>query len=271
MHFNVFNKRFTAKRLLITFLSLLVVFVVSLLIYGYDSMHDPEKVKARLYACGKFGDQHMLIDKQYLYFARVTYQGVNYWGKNIREEHNAKGCDDQIQSISLQVKWPEMTPSSEGFSLNSENKNDIKIALNQRSVWPDELGSKDFFNYMELLKRHLRKGMFSSGKEVSEAWIDETKKINSDLGLYEIDVESDEGVAKKVYWQEIKGKGVSLVIKCLYIKNRSTICRSSTHEPNYGLNTSYIDISFHSELLPHWQQLNQDAVQLIESFKVAEK
>ena len=52
-------------------------------------MHDPEKVKARLYACGKFGDQHMLIDKQYLYFARVTYEGVNYWGKNIREEHNA--------------------------------------------------------------------------------------------------------------------------------------------------------------------------------------
>ena len=150
MIFDVFN-----KRLLITFLSLLVVFVVSLLIYGYDSMHDPEKVKARLYACGKFGDQHMLIDKQYLYFARVTYQGVNYWGKNIREEHNAKGCDDQIQSISLQVKWPEMTPSSEGFSLNSENKNNMSIALNQRSVWPDELGSKNFFNYMELLKRYL--------------------------------------------------------------------------------------------------------------------
>ena len=66
MSFNVFNKRLTAKRLLITFLSLLVVFVVSLLIYGYDSMHDPEKVKARLYACGKFGDQQMIIDKQYL-------------------------------------------------------------------------------------------------------------------------------------------------------------------------------------------------------------
>ena len=85
MHFNVFNKRFTAKRLLITFLSLLVVFVVSLLIYGYDSMHDPEKVKARLYACGKFGDQQMLIDKQYLLFARVTYEGVNYWGEKYKK------------------------------------------------------------------------------------------------------------------------------------------------------------------------------------------
>ena len=192
-------------------------------------------------------------------------------GKNIKKEHDAKGCDDQIQSISLKVKWPEMTPSREGFSLNSENKNDITIALTQRSVWPDKLGSKDFFNYMELLKRNLRKGMFSRGKEVSEEWMHATKTFNSDLKLYEIEVESDDGVAKKVYWQEVKGKGVSLVIECLYFKSGSTSCTSSTHEPNYGFNTSYMDISFHSELLPHWQQLNQDAVQLIESFKVAEK
>ena len=271
MNFDVFNKRFTAKRLLITFLSLLVVFVASLLIYGYDSMHAPEKVKARLYACGKFGDQHMLIDKQYLLFARVTYEGVNYWGKNIREEHNAKGCDDQIKSIDLKVKWPDMTPSSEGFRLDSENKNDITIALTQRSVWKDEWGNKDFFNYMELLKRHLRKGMFSSGKEVSEEWMHATKTFNSDLKLYEIELESDDSVAKKVYWQEVKGKEVSLVIECLYFKSGSTHCEFNTHQPNYGFNTSDIEIYFHSELLPHWQQLNQDAVQLIESFKVAEK
>ena len=48
MSFNFINKRLTAKRKLITFLSLLVIFVVSLLIYGYDSMHDPEKVKSRM-------------------------------------------------------------------------------------------------------------------------------------------------------------------------------------------------------------------------------
>ena len=82
------NKKIsTARRGTIIFLSLLTVLVISLLIYGYDSMHDPEKVKARLYACGKFGDRHMLIDKQYLYYGRVTYQGVNYWGKNIKKEH----------------------------------------------------------------------------------------------------------------------------------------------------------------------------------------
>lgn len=271
MHFNVFNKRFTAKRLLITFLSLLVVFVVSLLIYGYDSMHDPEKVKARLYACGKFGDQHMLIDKQYLLFARVTYQGVNYWGKNIREEHNAKGCDDQIQSIDLKVKWPDMTPSSEGFRLDSENKNDITIALNQRSVWPDELGSKDFFNYMELLKSQSEKSAYATEDDVTEAWLNETKKWNPELKLFVIGVERKKNYEKKVYWQEVKGKGVSLVIECLYFKSGSTHCELRAHQPNYGFNTSYITIDFHSELLPHWQQLNQDAVQLIESFKVAEK
>ena len=111
------KKLSTVRRGTIIFLSLLTVLVISLLIYGYDSMHDPEKVKARLYACGKFGDRHMLIDKQYLLFGRVTYQGVNYWGKNIEEEHEAKGCDDQIQSIALKVKWPEMKASREGFKL----------------------------------------------------------------------------------------------------------------------------------------------------------
>lgn len=58
------NKKIsTVRRGTILFLSLLTVLVISLLIYGYDSMHDPEKVKSRLYACGKFGDRHMLIDK----------------------------------------------------------------------------------------------------------------------------------------------------------------------------------------------------------------
>ena len=148
MNFDFFNKLFTAKRLLITFLLLLLIFVVSLLIYGYDSMHDPEKVKARM------------------------------------------------------VEW------------NKKMESRIETFCNRR------------------------------------------RKKN-----YE----------RKVYWQEVKGKGVSLVIECLYFKDGASSCTSSTHEPNYGFNTSYIKISFHSELLPHWQQLNQDAVQLIESFKVAEK
>ena len=266
------NKKIsTVRRGTIIFLSLLTVLVISLLIYGYDSMHDPEKVKARLYACGKFGDQHMLIDKQYLLFGRVTYQGVNYWGKNIKEEHEAKGCGDQIQHIALKVRWPEMTTSSEGFRLGSEYKNDIKIALSQRSVWKEEWGSKDFFDEFLILKQYLRKGMSSGGEEVSEVWIDETKTFNSDLGLYEIEVKSDDGVGKKVYWQERKGKGVSLTIKCLYFKTGATSCEFNTHQPNYGFNTSYITIKFHSELLPHWQEIYQDAEQLIHSFKVEKK
>jgi hypothetical protein len=110
--------------------------------------------------------------------------------------------------------------------------------------------------------------MSSGGEEVSEVWIDETKTFNSDLGLYEIEVKSDDGVGKKVYWQERKGKGVSLTIKCLYFKTGATSCEFNTHQPNYGFNTSYITINFHSELLPHWQEIYQDAEQLIHSFKV---
>lgn len=150
----------------------------------------------------------MLVDKQYLHFGRVNYQDVNYWGKNIKEEHSAKGCNDQIQSIDLKVKWPEMTTSSDGYRLDSENKNDTTIELNQRSVWKDGWGSKDFFDFIELLKSHLRTGIYSSGENVSEAWINDTKKFNSDLGLYEIEVETDSPTTKTVYWQEVKDKGV---------------------------------------------------------------
>ena len=270
MIFKFFKKCFTAKWRVI-FYSLPIVLVISLLIYGYDSMHDPEKVKARLYACGKFGDQQMRIDKRYLFWGMLNYQGVNYWGKNIKEEHDAKGCDDQIKSIDLKVKWPDMTPSREGFRLDSENKNDITIALTQRSVWRDELGSKDFFDFIEILKNHLRTDVFSTGEEVSEAWINDTKKFNSDLGLYEIEIEADSPTTKTLYWQEVKDKGVSLVIECLYFSDGSTRCSFWAHQPNYGFNTSYIIIDFHSELLPHWQEIYHDAEQLINSFKVGEK
>ena len=58
-----------------------------------------------------------------------------------------------------------------------------------------------------------------------------------------------------MYWQGVEDKGVSLVIRCLYFKSGSTSCDLTTHQPNYGFNTSYIDISFYSELLPHWQEV----------------
>lgn len=79
------NKKIsTVRRGTIIFLSLLTVLVISLLIYGYDSMHDPEKVKARLYACGKFGDRHMLIDKQYLLFWQSDLSRCELLGEKYR-------------------------------------------------------------------------------------------------------------------------------------------------------------------------------------------
>lgn len=115
---NVEQRLLEARKWTIVGVSLLAIFIVAVLLYGYYSMHGSDKVKGWLggtYACGKFGDQKMLIDKNYLHFARVTYQGVNYWGKSIRAEHAAKGCDDQIQSIDLKIKWPEMKVAGEGF------------------------------------------------------------------------------------------------------------------------------------------------------------
>lgn len=70
---NNFEQRLLkARKWIIVGLSLLVLFIIALLIYGYDSMHGSAKVKTwlGLSACGKFGDQHMLIDKNYLFFCQ---------------------------------------------------------------------------------------------------------------------------------------------------------------------------------------------------------
>lgn len=57
-----------------------------------------------------------------------------------------------------------MTPSREGFRLDSESKNDITIALTQRSVWKKEWGNKDFFNEFDFLKKVLKKRNFFEWK-----------------------------------------------------------------------------------------------------------
>ena len=269
---NVEQRLLEAGKWTIVGVSLLVIFIVAVFLCGYYSMHGSDKVKTWLgtYACGKFGDQQLLIDKRYLYWGMVNYQDVNYWGKNVKENHSAKGCNDQIQSVDFTVKWPEMSVSKEGFSLGSSNKHDITSSLHQRSVWKDEWGSKDFFNHKILLKSLLREGVFSSGEEVSEEWMHATKKFNSNVDLYEVEVETGSDTTKTVYWQEIKGEGVSLVIECLFFKSGSTRCKLTIHQPNYGFNTSYITIDFHSDLLPHWKEVLQHSKKLIDSFNATE-
>lgn len=93
---------------------------------------------------------------------------------------------------------------------------------------------------------------FFSGEEVSEIWVDEIKIFNLDLGFYEIEVKSDDGVGKRVYWQECKGKGVSLIIVCFYFKDGVISCEFNIYQFNYGFNMSYIIIKFYSELLLYW-------------------
>ena len=238
-------------------------------IYGYDDHHDDhEQLKEKRHASGKYGDQRMLIDKGYLYWGMVNYQDVNCWGKNVKENHSAKGCNDQIQSVDFTVKWPEMLASKAGFSLGSSNKYDMTISLHQRSIWKEEWGSKDFFNHKIFLKTQLREGVFSSGKEVSEEWMYTTKKFNSNVDLYEVEVETGSDTTKTVYWQELKDKGLSLVIECLFFLNGSTRCKLTTHQPNYGFNTSDIKVTFHSELLSNWQNMIQDSKKMIDSFNL---
>ncbi len=57
---------------------------------------------------------YMLIDKQYLYYGRVTYQGVNHSGKISKKRHEGQRLvTDQIQKYCFESEWPEMTASRE--------------------------------------------------------------------------------------------------------------------------------------------------------------
>ena len=74
----------------------------------------------------------------------------------------------------------------------------------------------------------------------------------------------------KIYWKEENGKGISVVIACASYPSGATACELNSHVPNYGFNTSYLEINFHSELLPHWKQLQRDSLKLFNSFQIEE-
>ena len=93
--------------LIFILLSPIIIVILSVIVSVLEPIDIPS-LKEKPYECGSFGDQKMRIDRRYLFFARVEYQDVNYWGKGHKQVHDTKGCDDQIQSASFNVKWPEI-------------------------------------------------------------------------------------------------------------------------------------------------------------------
>ena len=89
----------------------------------------------------------------------------------------------------------------------TKNKNEMTIALNQRSVWEDEWGSKSSFNDIGTLNRKLTNNV--DGAEVTEEWRNLTKKWDSELELFVIDVAGGQNSTSKIYWQEAQETFVS--------------------------------------------------------------
>ena len=176
----------------------------------------------------------------------------------------------QVQ-VLLTVKWPEMSPS-DGYRLDSKNLNDITFMLGLRGSWPTEWGNdKNFRDQTDLLLNEVNDSHVTDFKITYEE-INKNKVFNKDLDLYEVVYSrGGEKIAKHVYWQEVEGKGVGIVIGGQNMFSGKVECKLKIHVPDYGFNTSYLWISFHGKLLPHWQQLQRDSLKLIESFKVAEK
>jgi len=236
--------------------------------YRWKKRSGYQSIQEKPYECGRFGDKLMRIDRRYLAFARVTYDGVDYWGAGFTKEHFSKGCDDQILSAAFEVQWPQMTPIPSG---RWKDVDFVSIALKQRSRWPVETRgeSKDFFDATRLLLNYLsHTDTFDRDRDISIDEINASKIFNADLGLYEMMAYDNERSKTVAFWQEVEGKGISPVIKCLYFKGAWSKCTYNAHVFDYGYHTSYLKISFHADLLPRWKEIHRDAIQLVESFAV---
>ena len=268
MILNFLRKPIQLKHFLIFILLSPIIIVILSVIVSVLEPSDVPSLKEKSYECGSFGDQKMRIDRRYLFFTRVEYQDVSYWEKGASQLHYTKDCNDQIGNATFLVKWPEMLPSKNGFQLSSNKLNDITFSLHQRTIWTGRQEDKDFFDSDSVLKLYLSPD--GADMEINDEEINKNKVFNPDLGLYEISFDRVGNVTKKVFWQEKKGKGVSLVIKCLYFKTGGSDCKLSSHVPNYGFNTSYLNVYFHAELLPHWEKIQRDSLKLFNSFQMEE-
>jgi len=217
----------------VLFLAFLFFPVVSNYIWKIRSGY--KSIEEKPYECGRFGDKVMRIDRRYLAFSRVTYEGVDYWSKGFTKAHASKGCDDQIESADFEIRWPQMTPIP---SKNWKDVDFVWIALNQRSEWPtEELGeSKDFFDATVHLRFYLsHTDTFKwNDDRISIDEINSNKNFNADLNLYEMTAYDNERSKRVAFWQEIEGKGISPTIDCLYFKNERSKCSYIAHIPDYG-------------------------------------
>ena len=269
MILNFLRKPIQLKHFLIFILLSPIIIVILSVIVSVLEPSDVPSLKEKPYECGSFGDQKMRIDRRYLFFASVEYQDVNYWEKGSNHLHNTKGCNDQIGNATFLVKWPEMHPS-EGFRLSSNQISDIAFTLSQRGNWKDEWGDdKTFFDYTPSLKFYLSERM-GARKDMSISEINSEKKFNASLSLYEIDLGEQDNISKKIYWKEENGKGIGVVIACASYPSGAKACELNSHVPNYGFNTSNLDIDFHAELLPHWEKIQRDSLKLFNSFQIEE-
>jgi len=235
-----------------------------------ETRNTPSYRSASSTVCGRFGDKLMRIDPRYLFLSRVEYQDVDYWTPGNRKAHDSKGCEDQIQSATFDVQWPDMTPSNSFKNLGKPDF--VRVALSQRSVWRVEKHgeSKDFFDSTGLLLNFLsHTDTFKRDNRRSFDEISKIKRFNDSLDLYEMSPYDNERSKTVVFWREVEGKGVSIVINCLYFKKvDKPECELRDHVPDYGAYTSYLQIDFHADLLPRWQEVHHNALQLIDRFTV---
>jgi len=222
------------------------------------------------YACGRFGDKVMWIDRRYVYLSTVNYEGVNYWTPNYREINATKGCDDQLVSVTFSVKWPEMIPHNTFDPKERDAHLNISIGRRGPGLEHRMDEPKVFFDYTDSITRYFsRAAGYSQDGEKNYAEIMAEATFNLDMGLYEAQVHDDERSRGVVYWEDVEGKRAVMMIRCEFFKLREdSSCHLNYHIPDYGHHTSQMEISFKSKLLPHWENVVQDSLQLIQSFTI---
>ena len=219
-----------------------------------------------VYACGSFGDKVMKIEKKYLFLGIMHYQGINYWSPDFLKQHKTKGCADQVQGLGIEVRWPTMEPWRSIWS----EKEKIILSINQRTVLL-EGQDRQYWDHKKLLIGIANE---FDDKIVEYSQIKKMATFDEGLGLYglklnEVHKYANDITPIRIYWKEYQhdSEKVSTIVRCRdYIRNDDFLnCKLFFHFPHAGKNTSYIDIRFHGDLLPTWEEVLEKSLVLLNS------
>lgn len=261
----------------------LVIGLLSMLAYLW--LRDPPPPINRV---GSLSGVPLSIPSNYFIFP-LEYAGESVWEP--RKDPPLRTLDSPIQAFSLYVQWPSMQPRNksnmDSYDLSRRGKfgdgmNEwFMVSLVASTGSPRTLDENGTNGLSRVLETKLKRMTQSSAYLQHPEPIDESKYIfhppgPSTFGLHKAESRirlEKESLREVLYWRGGRGGLVETLIYCYRRHDKTAPGRCSHHLIMNGfmadvvLYYDYLD----EQWLPEWQQREQRAQALIESFRVDAK